>query len=117
MWNYVKRGAEWNIGTVENWNAGEDGARRPSSQEPRDPFVTNLDPWLDRDRERERRRGRFWKKRGEHPGNGAYKYNSTTSQCLQGDRAYFPKKVLYNGYNILKTGTIEIWKSGIGVAE
>src|SRR5258706_9441202 len=49
-------------------------------------------------------------KEGEHPGNDTCRYNSTTSQCLQGNRGCFSKKLLYNGYNIRKSGVLE-WRS------
>ncbi len=48
-----------------------------------------------------------WEKEGENPGIEAYKYNSTTRQCLQGDRACSSKKVLYNGYNMAGIGVLE----------
>ncbi len=44
------------------------------------------------------------KKRGARPGNEAYKYNSTTNQCWQGDRACLSKKLLYNRYNMAGIG-------------
>jgi hypothetical protein len=72
--------------------------------------------FLPEDRGRSTRRRPTLGKEGGHPGNEAYKYNSTTNQCLRGDRACFRKNVLYNGYNIRgleywKTGTMELsWR-------
>jgi hypothetical protein len=58
------------------------------------------------------RAGGLWKKGGAHPGNEAYRYNSTTNQCLQGIVHVLRKNVLYNGYNIAQTGILEDWNGG-----
>src|SRR5260221_2274204 len=54
---------------------------------------------------------RLGKRGGAHPRKRLYKYNSTTNQCLQGDRACFSTKAFLHRVKTTKNG--KLWNDGI----